>query len=166
MSAGVASCGRRCRSMSVVLAAVTGAIFGGGLLLAGMTRPERVIGFLDVAGAWDPSLAFVMGGALVVFALSLRLVLRRRRDPWFDVTFHLPTRRDVDTRLLAGAAIFGVGWGLGGLCPGPGLVAAGSATPGGVVFVLAMIAGMAIQRRLTQPIGVHSSTSTPSGSRT
>lgn len=166
MSAGVASCGRRCRTMSLVLAVAAGALFGGGLLLGGMTRPERVVAFLDIGGAWDPSLAFVMGGALVVFGLAFRLVLRRRRDPWFDVTFHLPTRRDVDARLLLGAAIFGVGWGLGGLCPGPGLVAAGSGGLEPVVFVVAMIAGIALERRIDQPIGVQSSTNTPSGSRT
>ena len=166
MSAGVASCGRRCRMMALVLAGLAGVLFGAGLLLSGMTRPERVIGFLDVTGAWNPALAFVMGGALAVYAVATRVVRRRRTDPWFDVAFHLPTRRDLDARLLLGAAIFGVGWGLGGLCPGPGLVAAGSGTVEAIVFVIAMTAGIAIQRRLVQPMGVQSSTRTPSGSRT
>jgi len=166
VSAGVASCGWRCRAMSIALPALAGAVFGGGLMLAGMTRPERVIGFLDVTRAWNPSLAFVMGGALAVYAVLLRIILRRRRDPWFDVAFHLPTRRDLDARLLVGAAIFGVGWGLGGLCPGPAIVAAGSGRTDVLVFVAAMVAGMLAQRLVGQPIGVHSSTSTPSGSRT
>jgi uncharacterized membrane protein YedE/YeeE len=162
----VASCGVRCRVMSLVLAGLAGALFGAGLLLSGMTRPERVIGFLDVTGAWNPSLAFVMGGALAVYAVATRLVRRRRGEPWFDATFHLPTRRDVDARLLVGAAIFGVGWGIGGVCPGPGLVALGAGSADAIAFVVAMVAGLALQRRLVQPIGVHSSTSTPSGSRT
>lgn len=166
MSSTVASCGWRCRVMSPVLAAVAGGLFGVGLMLAGMTRPERVVGFLDVTRGWDPSLAFVMGGALVVYGLVFRAVLRRRRDPWFDVTFHLPTRRDLDARLLAGAALFGAGWGLGGLCPGPALVAAASGSLEALVFMAAMLFGMVAQRRLVQPMGVQSSTSTPSGSRT
>ena len=177
MSSTVTSCGARCRVVSLVLAASIGALFGAGLLLSGMTRPERVIAFLDVTGGWNPSLAFVMGGALVVYAVASRLVRRRRTGPWFDVQFHLPTRRDLDARLLIGSAIFGIGWGLGGICPGPGLVAASSGAVGALVFVAAMTVGMLLQRRLAQasaqraeraaqPMGVQSSTSTPSVSRT
>ncbi len=145
MSAGVASCGLRCRVMSVVLAVLAGAMFGAGLLLGGMTDPARVVGFLDVSGGWDPSLAFVMGGAVAVNLVAFRLVRRRRADPWFDVTFHLPARRDIDLSLIAGAAIFGAGWGLGGLCPGPGLVAAAAGSGTGVLFVTAMLVGMLAQ---------------------
>lgn len=145
MSATPAACGARCRSMSIALAALAGALFGAGLLLGGMTDPAKVIGFLDVSRSWDPSLAFVMGGAVAVYAVVFRVVRRRRADPWFDVAFHLPTRRDVDVGLVAGAAIFGVGWGLGGLCPGPALVAAAAGSPTGLLFVGAMLAGMLAQ---------------------
>ena len=131
-----------------VVGGVAGALFGAGLLLAGMTRPDKVIGFLDLFGRWDPSLMFVMAGAIAVHLVAYRLVVKRPR-PLFDAGFHLPTRRDLDARLLAGAAIFGVGWGLGGFCPGPGLV---SAAAGGdaLVFVVTMTAGMLLQHRLAQ----------------
>ncbi len=132
--------------MSIVVAATAGALFGVGLWVSGMTRPAKVIGFLDPSRGWDPSLGFVMGGAVAVYALANRVVRRRRREPWFGTAFHLPTRRDLDVRLLAGAAIFGVGWGLGGLCPGPGLVAAASGSGTAVAFVAAMVAGMLAQR--------------------
>jgi uncharacterized protein len=153
---------------STVLAVVAGALFGAGLLVSGMTRPAKVIGFLDVARGWDPSLALVMGGAVAVYALAYRRI-RRRERPWFDRAFHLPTRRDVDVPLLAGAAIFGIGWGLGGLCPGPGLVAAASGSTAGIAFVAAMIAGMlahgaTARRRAGQ--GLTASTLLPSGSST
>jgi uncharacterized membrane protein YedE/YeeE len=142
VSANPATCGTRCRTVSLLVAAAAGALFGAGLLVSGMTQPAKVIGFLDVASGWDPSLAFVMGGAVVVYGLAFAWIRRGRTEPWFDGTFHVPTRRDVDVPLLAGAAIFGVGWGLGGLCPGPGLVAAAAGSSAGVAFVAAMLAGM------------------------
>lgn len=145
MTAFVA-CGLRCRIMSLVLAAVSGTLFGVGLLVAGMTDPARVVGFLDIAGRWDPSLAFAMGGAVVVYALAFRWIQRRRNEPWFDVLFHVPRRADVDAGLIVGSALFGIGWGLGGFCPGPGLVAAASGSAAGLAFVVAMLAGMWIQR--------------------
>jgi uncharacterized membrane protein YedE/YeeE len=137
-------------SASLPSAFVTGLCFGVGLILGGMTLPSKVVGFLDVTGDWDPSLAFVMGGALVVHLALYRWILRRPA-PLLDVRFHLPTRRDLDPRLFAGAAIFGAGWGLAGYCPGPALVsvAAGSRP---LTFVAAMIAGMLLfklQERLT-----------------
>jgi uncharacterized membrane protein YedE/YeeE len=135
------------RVWSVILAASAGALFGAGLLLSGMTQPARVIGFLDVSHGWDPSLAFVMGGAVTVYAVTFRCIRRGRARPWFDGTFHLPTRRDIDVSLLAGAALFGIGWGLGGFCPGPGLVAAAAGSGTGVVFVGAMLGGMLLQHR-------------------
>ena len=141
-------CGRRCRAMSLVLAGVAGAVFGVGLLLAGMTNPARVVGFLDVTGAWDPSLAFVMAGAVAVYAVAFRWIQRRRPDPWFDVLFHLPSRRDIDRPLVLGAAIFGIGWGLGGLCPGPAVVAAVAGNSAAVVFVATMLVGMVVGRSL------------------
>lgn len=140
------TCGTRCRAMSLVIAGVAGALFGAGLLVSGMTDPAKVIGFLDVIGGWDPSLAFVMGGAVMVNMLAFRLIARRR-DPWFDTKFHLPTRRDIDRPLVLGAALFGIGWGLGGLCPGPGLVAAASGSTAGLAFVAAMLAGMYAQHK-------------------
>lgn len=128
---------------------LAGVLFALGLVIGGMTQPAKVIGFLDVTGgwrAWDPSLLFVMGGGLLVHGLLYRLV-RRRQSPLFEAKFHIPTRRDIDLRLVLGAALFGVGWGLGGYCPGPGLV---SLTAGAlpVVFVLGMIGGMYAERLL------------------
>lgn len=128
----------------VLPAFVIGALFAVGLLLAGMTRPERVIGFLDVGGAWDPTLAFVMAGAIAVHVLGLRLVLRRA-SPLYDTAFHLPTRTDLDARLILGAGLFGVGWGLGGYCPGPAVVALGAGGTTALVFVGAASLGMMAQ---------------------
>lgn len=125
-----------------------GALFAVGLVLAGMTQPAKVIAFLDVGGAWDPSLAFVMGGAIAVHLVGLRLVLRRRA-PLLDGAFHLPMRRDLDLRLFGGAALFGVGWGLAGYCPGPGLVALGDGGATALVFVGASSVGMALHHVLT-----------------
>jgi uncharacterized membrane protein YedE/YeeE len=138
----VEDCGRRCRIMSLVLAALAGAMFGVGLVLAGMTDPARVIGFLDVTRRWDPTLAFVMGGAVVVYAGAYRWIRGRRVEPWFDTVFRIPTRRDVDARLVIGAAIFGVGWGLVGLCPGPAVVVAASGNGAAIGFTVAMVVGM------------------------
>jgi uncharacterized protein len=139
-------CRNQRRAMSLVLAGVAGAVFGTGLLVSGMTEPAKVVGFLDVIHGWDPSLAFVMGGAVIVNLLALR-VIGRRSGPWFDTRFHLPTRRDIDRSLVLGAALFGVGWGLGGLCPGPGIVSAASGASVGLAFVAAMLAGMYVQHQ-------------------
>ena len=130
---------------SNVWAYVAGLVFGIGLVLAGMTDPAKVIGFLDFLGDWDGSLMFVMGGAIAVHFLLFR-VITRRASPLFDARFHLPTRRDLDTRLVAGAALFGVGWGLAGFCPGPGIVSLGSGTSAALVFVATMTVGMWVQR--------------------
>jgi hypothetical protein len=132
--------------MRSFVAALAGLLFGAGLLVSGMVQPARVIGFLDVTGAWDPSLAFVMAGAVLVNAGVFWTIGRRRKAPWLDTAFHLPTRRDVDLPLLAGSALFGVGWGLGGFCPGPGLVSAAAGNTAGLAFVAAMLFGMFIQR--------------------
>jgi len=123
---------------------LAGLLFGVGLGVSGMTRPEKVAGFLDVTGQWDASLAFVMAGAIAVHTLLYRLI-RRRPSPIFDEKFHVPTRRDLDGKLLVGAALFGVGWGLGGFCPGPSLVSAAAGQGGALLFVAAMLAGMVIQ---------------------
>lgn len=134
------------RALSLLLAGVAGALFGAGLLVSGMTQPARVLGFLDVLGGWDPTLAFVMGGAVLVYALAYRLALRRG-VPWLEPRLQLPTRRDIDPPLVLGAALFGVGWGLAGLCPGPALVSAASGSLPALAFVGAMLAGMHLQHR-------------------
>jgi uncharacterized protein len=123
-----------------------GFLFAFGLVLGGMTQPAKVIGFLDFTGAWDPSLALVMGGALGTHALLRRFVVSFPR-PLLAGAFSLPTLRQVDARLLAGSALFGVGWGLGGFCPGPALVAAGAAMPAAMIVVPAMLAGMLVHDR-------------------
>jgi uncharacterized membrane protein YedE/YeeE len=112
-----------------------------------MVDPAKVIGFLDIAGAWDPTLAFVMGGALVVAIPAFRPVLKRPR-PLLAEGFALPTKKDVDAPLLAGAAIFGVGWGLGGFCPGPAVTALASGLVPVFAFVAAMVVGMALHKRI------------------
>jgi uncharacterized membrane protein YedE/YeeE len=126
-----------------------GALFGVGLAISGMTKPSKVVGFLDLFGAWDASLAFVMIGAIAVHLFAHRL-LARRRSPLFDTRFHLPTRKDIDKRLVLGAAIFGVGWALAGFCPGPGLVSAAGGASAALVFVAAMTAGMRIEHALSR----------------
>lgn len=124
----------------VLAAALCGVLFGVGLALAQMIDPNKVLAFLDVAGAWDPSLILVMGGGAGVTATLFPWVLRRPR-PRLDTVFHLPTKRRVDAQLLAGAALFGIGWGLAGYCPGPALVALTLGTAEPWLFVAAMIAG-------------------------
>jgi uncharacterized membrane protein YedE/YeeE len=125
-------------------ALVTGLLFALGLGLGGMTQPAKVVGFLDIAGGWDPSLAYVMAGALLVHGSLVGLVLRRK-TPVFASRFALPTRTDLDTSLFAGAVVFGVGWGLVGFCPGPAITALGAGMPEAAVFVSAMLLGMALE---------------------
>ena len=138
--------------MKAYLAAFgTGTLFAVGLALSGMTKPSKITGFLDVAGAWDPSLGLVMAGAVAVTFVAYRLI-RRRRAPLFDTRFHLPTRKDIDLRLVLGALLFGVGWGLAGYCPGPGIVAAASGAVGALVFVAGMTAGMLLEHTLARAI--------------
>jgi uncharacterized membrane protein YedE/YeeE len=133
----------------LVFAVAAGLLFGLGLVLSGMTQPEKVIGFLDVTGAWDPSLALVMGGALLVHAPVYRLI-RRRTSPLFEIAFTVPTRNDLDSSLFAGAALFGAGWGLGGYCPGPAVVSASGGATQAALFTAAMLAGMALQHWTAQ----------------
>ena len=124
---------------------LSGILFGAGLALGGMTDPARVRGFLDLFGAWDATLAFVMGGAVIVMAIAWRVVARMRQ-PWLTEAFHLPTRADLTPRLIGGAALFGVGWGIAGLCPGPGIAALVIEPMSAAVFVAAMLVGMAAVR--------------------
>lgn len=132
--------------MKTVLSAfVTGGLFGAGLALSGMMNPAKVLGFLDIFGVWDPTLGFVMGGALLVTVPGFWLV-RKRKGPLFGASFQIPTRQDLDARLIGGAALFGLGWGIAGFCPGPAVAALSSALPGVFLFVAAMLAGMLVHR--------------------
>lgn len=119
----------------------SGTIFGAGLTIGGMTDPARVRGFLDLFGAWDPTLAFVMGGAVLVMALAWAIQGRMTR-PAFADTFSLPDRNDLTPRLIGGSALFGIGWGIAGLCPGPGFAALAIAPGSAAIFVAAMLGGM------------------------
>jgi uncharacterized membrane protein YedE/YeeE len=133
--------------MPLVAGYLIGLTFGLGIALSGMINPAKVLNFFDLAGAWDPSLAFVMGGALAVTAVGYRLVLRGKR-PLFDDRFHLPQERAIDARLVGGAAIFGVGWGLAGFCPGGALPALGTGRTEVLVFVAALVAGILATRAI------------------
>lgn len=144
------TCGARCRAVSLVTVGLAGALFGIGLLISGMTQPARVVGFLDLTGAWDPALGFVMGSAVISYAILFRVIQRRRKRPVFEPAFSLPTRRDLDLSLILGSALFGIGWGLGGLCPGPGIVAAAGGSSTAIAFVGAMLAGMYAQHRTSR----------------
>ena len=127
------------------MAALCGIVFGAGLAVSGMTNPAKVLAFLDVFGHWDPTLAFVMGGAVVVSAFGFAQARRLDRS-WLGEAIAIPTRSDLDAPLLAGAAIFGVGWGLVGLCPGPALASLVRGSVEIFVFVAAMLAGVALYR--------------------
>ena len=145
--------------MNIAAAFAAGLVFGLGLLLSGMTDPGKVVGFLDVAGSWDPSLAFVMGGAILVGFFAFALARRRTRS-FFGAAMHLPHRRDIDRRLVAGAAVFGIGWGLAGFCPGPALVASGAGYGKAALFVAAMLGGMIVYT-LAERIRLRASGSPP-----
>lgn len=132
------------------VALASGTIFGAGLALGGMTDPARVRGFLDLFGAWDPTLAFVMGGAVIVMAMAW-LVQRRMQRPVFAASFALPGRSDLTPRLIGGSALFGVGWAIAGLCPGPGFAALAIDAPSAAVFIAAMLAGMVLVRLAERP---------------
>jgi uncharacterized membrane protein YedE/YeeE len=139
--------------MQVLSAFLIGLLFGVGLILSGMTDPSKVIGFLDLAGAWDPSLAFVMGGAVFVGLFAFRFA-RRRTVAFLGGAMHVPAARAIDLRLMLGSLAFGVGWGLAGFCPGPAVVAFGAGYDKAVVFVIAMLAGMVlyeIAERMLRP---------------
>ncbi|ATI41173.1 hypothetical protein CBW24_03575 [Pacificitalea manganoxidans] len=132
--------------MKQLFALLSGLLFGLGLIVSGMSDPAKVLNFLDLFGTWDPSLAFVMGGAILVTAPGFAWITRSRTRPFFDREFRLPTRQDLDAKLLGGAAIFGIGWGLGGFCPGPALTALPIAASGTLIFVPFMLAGMWLAR--------------------
>ncbi|WP_437561455.1 DUF6691 family protein [Sorangium sp. So ce542] len=152
----------------IALALLAGALFAVGLGVSGMTQPSKVVGFLDVAGRWDPSLAFVMAGAISVHFLAYRLLRRQQRAasegaprfPLLADRLSLPARTGVDARLLVGAAIFGVGWGLAGYCPGPALVSLATGSGAVLAFVLAMAGGMAIAHFAAAPRSAPAGTAT------
>jgi len=118
-----------------------GVLFGLGLIISGMTNPAKILAFLDIAGAWDPSLIFVMGGAVLVGLIAFYLA-KNRTQSFLGGAMHIPTRRDIDRPLIIASALFGVGWGLAGFCPGPALVSLGSGELKALVFVVAMLGGM------------------------
>ena len=128
---------------TVLTSLLAGLVFGLGLIVSGMANPAKVLGFLDIAGPWDPSLVFVMGGAVAVAALAFTVAKGRKRS-LLGADMRLPTSRVIDRRLVLGSILFGVGWGIAGFCPGPGLVALGMGQVKALVFVIAMLAGMGI----------------------
>jgi uncharacterized protein len=138
--------------MNTLAAFVAGLVFGIGLIVSGMSNPAKVLGFLDLGGRWDPSLAFVMAGAIAVGVGAFALA-RRRTRAWLGAEMALPTARGIDRRLVGGGLVFGIGWGLAGFCPGPALVAVGMGQLKAVVFTLAMVAGMGLFELLQRRAG-------------
>ena len=137
--------------MSFLVNLALGLLFGVGLVVSGMSDPAKVLNFLDFFGTWDPSLAFVMGGAVLVGFVGYRSVLARQK-PIIGDRFYLPAKNDIDVHVLAGPAIFGIGWGLGGFCPGPALAGLGLGAAGTVAFIPAMITGMWAARLIDETL--------------
>ncbi len=133
--------------LKMISAYVIGLVFGIGIMISGMANPAKVLNFFVLAGTWDPSLALVMGGALLVTAVGYRLVLKRPA-PKLDALFHLPTRKDIDLPLVAGSATFGVGWGIAGFCPGGAIPALGTGRTEVAVFMVALIVGVFVAKGL------------------
>lgn len=139
---------------------LVGLLFGTGLILSGMTDPGKVLGFLDLFGPWDPSLALVMGGAILVAVFAFTIA-KKRTTTFLGGAMQLPTARDIDHRLVVGGLVFGAGWGLAGFCPGPAIVSLGAEQPKAALFVLAMLAGMLVYELVDRrsppplPIGAH-----------
>ena len=136
--------------MSIFAALMAGLVFGLGLIVSGMANPAKVLGFLDLAGAWDPSLALVMAGAIGVGSVAFYFA-KKRTVSWLGAAMRLPSTTRIDRRLLVGALLFGAGWGIAGFCPGPALVALGMGETKAVVFVLAMLAGMGLFELTARP---------------
>ncbi len=139
--------------MNAVFSFFAGLVFGIGLIVSGMSDPAKVLGFLDIAGKWDPSLALVMGGAIAVGLVAFALA-KRRQTSWLGLPMLLPVARHIDRRLVMGSLLFGVGWGVAGICPGPALVLVGAGVSKGLIFTAAMLAGMGVfelLERLRQP---------------
>lgn len=134
--------------MRIVAALAIGMIFGIGIAISGMANPAKVMNFFDIAGTWDPSLIFVMGGALVTAAIGYRIVFGKLKAPVYEKTFNVPANRVIDARLVGGSAMFGVGWGVTGFCPGGAVPALGLGYTDTFVFMAAMIAGILAARTL------------------
>lgn len=148
--------------MKFLLTYLAGSIFGVGILISGMSNPAKVVNFFDLFGSWDPSLAFVMGGAIAVASLGYHMVLRAPK-PVFEPTFVIPTSQTIDVKLVGGAATFGVGWGIAGFCPGGAIPAIGTGDPFVILFILSMIIGMFVARTLIRkgtksPLGLFAKT--------
>jgi hypothetical protein len=151
--------------MASVVAFVAGLLFGLGLIVAGMVNPAKILGFLDVAGRWDPSLAFVMAGAIAVCLVAFSLA-RRRTLSALGLPMQLPAAQTIDLRLVGGSLVFGIGWGLAGFCPGPALVALGAGYIKAVVFVVAMLLGMGAFELISAARRRRTSTGTAAADRT
>ncbi len=136
-----------------IAALVVGFIFALGLGLSGMTRPDKVIGFLDLFGNWDPSLMFVMVGAIVVHLVSYRII-RKRASPLLSMKWHVPTKKEITPALVLGSVIFGIGWGLAGFCPGPAVTSLASLEAKPFAFVISMVIGMVIFRKLDKTLAM------------
>lgn len=136
--------------MRLVFAWITGLVFGSGIAISGMIDPAKVLNFFDLAGTWDPSLAFVMGGAMVITFIGYRLVLRRQA-PLFEPRFQVPTASVIDMRLVGGSALFGIGWGIAGFCPGAAIPALGTGRWEVVLFLVSVAAGIGLRRILARP---------------
>ncbi|WP_103334837.1 DUF6691 family protein [Pseudotabrizicola formosa] len=132
----------------ILSALVAGLIFGLGIAISGMGNPAKVLNFFDPLGTWDPSLAFVMGGALITTAIGYRVIFGQRKAPLFDTTFHLPMARVIDAKLIGGSAVFGLGWGIAGFCPGGAIPALGFAPWPTALFLISMAGGIVIARWL------------------
>lgn len=141
----------------ILSALIAGLIFGSGIAISGMANPAKVLNFFDLAGNWDPSLAFVMGGALLVTAIGYHFALKRPQ-PLFDRSFHLPTARKIDFPLLSGSAVFGVGWGITGFCPGGAVPALGLGETSAVIFVASMLGGIALARLIRHAFAARAQT--------
>ncbi|MGR5061378.1 DUF6691 family protein [Photobacterium sp. DNB22_13_2] len=130
------------KGLSQLVALLTGLLFGLGMMISGMVDPHRVLGFLDIAGAWDPSLMFVMGGALAVFLPVYLLVIKKRSAPVCAETFEISNNKVIDKKLVGGAVLFGLGWGIAGICPGPAVTSTFGLNPSMLVFIVMMLIGM------------------------
>ena len=131
---------------------LTGLIFGVGISISGMANPAKVMNFFDVTGTWDPSLAFVMGGALLIAGIGYRLVFRRAA-PVMDNVFHVPQNRQIDKRLLGGSAIFGIGWGITGFCPGAAIPVIGTGNADVLLFMIALMGGIFAEKEMKKRMG-------------
>ena len=138
--------------MKLIVTLLIGMIFGLGIAISGMANPAKVLNFFDLAGTWDPSLIFVMGGALITTAIGYQIVFKTRTSPLMDIAYMVPSSKDIDTRLVVGSATFGVGWGIAGFCPGGAIPAIGLGYSETFMFMFALIAGIFIARLLNTKI--------------